>query len=305
MKLARISAAKDLPCYAIYGGDKFSKEWANKLVDVWIETKKSFVAKPVPVEQFYLQLKRAVLEAADFYGSFEEACREAGIKPGKGLYREYEAFHLNDALNLIPSNLHAEFCWVPEWTDQGLDELLEDFGLRSDRWKSSCIEDVQPGKWLEVFLRLVNCSSTDLVGEAIRERGDEGRKLAEKCAKANFKVCKDPERPSLMTASEVIAAIENAYGLAVPMFHCEINLRTLFEMDPSKAMRLSSAKGKVHLGFHEFVNGAGYMDTYRGEVVIPANASGFAGENRWSYGIDKVYGIVKSCFYSTPAAVEV
>jgi hypothetical protein len=81
-----------------------------------------------------------------------------------------------------------------------------------------------------------------------------------------------------------------------------VNVKALFLMSPGAAMRMSSAKGQVHLGFHEGFNGAGYMDSYAGEIVIPANAAGFLSSNNWNYGIDSVYGIVKSCFYTTPAA---
>jgi hypothetical protein len=293
--------ARDIPCYAIYGNDNFSTEWGNKLVDLWIAAKKEFVANPVSVDVFRKSLHLSIFEAADFYDAFVDGCRDAGMKPNERLYEEYEALHLPDALQLIPSNLHAEFCYVPEWKQQDLDDLMYDLGMKSDRYKSNYMEDVQPGKWLEVFLKLVNCSSTDLVAESLQLNNHA---FAEKCAAANFKVDKDQMRPSLMTAVQVISAIENGYFQAVPMVHCEINLRELFKLDPTKAMRLSTVKGKVHVGFHEFFNGAGYMDTYPGEVIVPADATGFAGENRWSYGIDKVYCIVKSCFYCTPVAID-
>ena len=298
--------AQDLPCYAVYSTDFHSStEWGNKMIDLWCATKRAHQKEGFSVDVFRKELQIGIFDAADIRADFDQACEEAGADTDDDeLFEEYEALHLPNAFDLIPSGLHAEFCWVPEWTTEDLDDLLYSYGLRSDKWKSSYIEDIQPGKWLEVFLKLVNCSSVDLIGEAIQINEDNGRSFAKKCAAANFKVERDQLRPSLMTPADVISAIENAYSQAVPMFHCEINVRALFEHDPTRAIRLTSEKkGTVHLGLHEFFNGAGYMDTYKGEVVIPADAVGFAGEDRWSYGINKAYGIVKSYFRATPIAV--
>ena len=302
-QMAIAITAGDLACYALYSNDyHHSKEWGNSLIGIWCAAKRDFQKSGGTVHEFRDTLREAIFEIADIRSDFEEACREAGADPeDDDLFHEYHDMHVGSAFDLIPANLYAEFVWIPGWVNEDLDDLMYLRGLKSDHWKSNYIEDVLPGEWLETFLKMVNVNSVDLIGESIQTNKGAGRKLAEKFAAVNFKFSKDPNKASLMTPREVIAAIENAYFLALPMFHCFINVRALFEHDPTQPMRMTTEKrGEVHLGFHEPVNGAGYMDTYKGEIIIPADAVGFAGENRWSYGIDKTYGLVTSVFRTTP-----
>lgn len=293
-------SAHDIPCYAVYHDDfHYSREWGKRMVDLWIATKKAQAQEKLTTEAFRRRLQEGIFNAIYLRADFEQACKDVGIRPTDKLFAQYREINLPAAFDLLPSGLHAEFCWVPEWDGANLDDLIETHGLRSDRWKSSYIEDIQPCNGLAVFLRLVNQSSAELLLAAAAMDTD-GRRFVEKCQKAGFVVEKDPNRPSILTGEEVIATIENAYTNAVPAFHCEVNVRALFEHDPTTPMRMTARDGKVHVGFHEFINGAGYLDCYPGEVVIPPGATGFAGENRWPYGIDKVYGIVKSAFYTVP-----
>jgi len=295
---ARVTAA-EIPCYAIYQDD-YSDEWGNKLIKLWIEKKRT--CNSMTHEQFLGELQNAIIGVSDWPEAFRQACAEVGADQDNDfLYLEYVELHRGEVFNLIPSNLHAEFCWVPEWDGLDLDSLMDELGLRADPYNSSAIEDVVPGKWLETFLHLVNQSSEAVIAAAVAIR--DGQPFADKCAESGFKVDLDPSRPSLMTPEEVVATIENAYHWAVPMFHCQINVKALFQHDHTKPMRLSSEAGKVHLGLHDGVlNGAGYMDTYPGEVVIPAEATGFAGESRWQWSVNKVYGIYKPVFKATPEA---
>lgn len=292
-------AATDLPCYAVYQNDyHYSDDWGNHLVDLWIKKKRT--CNNMTHEQFLGELQDGIIEASNWPDAFRQSCAEVGADPeDEGLYQQYVDLHRPEAFGLIPTNLHAEFCWVPEWDGTSLDTLMDEFGLRSQPYNSNYIEDVIPGKWLETFLKLVNQSSDALIAAAVATR--DGQPFAEKCQASSFKVDIDPSLPSLMTPEQVIESIENAHHWAVPMFHCEINVRALFEHDHTKPMRMTSTKGKVHLGLHDPVlNGAGYMDTYPGEVTIPADATGFGGEKRWNWSINKVYGIVRSCFFSKP-----
>ncbi len=296
----------DIPCYAIYADDSnFSDCWGNKLVSIWIRTKQSLVRGEIAVTEFRSELINGIIKEANWRDSFEQAAREVGADPDDdALYEEYVVLHRESAFDLVPHGLHAELCYLPEWDGRSLDDLMDRNGLRSDRWKSNYIDDIQPGEWLAVFLRMVNVSAGELIAAAITTYGDAGWKFAETCGKACFVVPSDPGRPSLMSGEEVIAAIENAHSLAVPTVHCEINLRALFEHDPTQAIRLATRNGKVHLGFHDgVVNGAGYMDAYDGEVVVPAGAAGFYGEERQRWSINKVYGIVRSYFHATPVPV--
>lgn len=290
--------ASDIPCYAVYSADfHFSDAWGNKMIALWIATKQALVRGEIDADQFRDTLIDGIIRTADWRSDFNDAARDVGADANDDrLFEEYVQLHRANAFELIPKTLHSEFCWVPGWDGWCIEDLIESNGLRSDRWKSSYIEDVQPGNWLAVFLSLVNQSSAELIRVAVEEFGDNGKTFADKCHAANFNVEKDPARPSLMSGKEVISAIENAYSQAVPMFHCQVNVRALFELDPTKAMRMVSPSGKVHLGLHEFINGAGYLDTYPGEVVIPAEAAGFGGVKTWRYGVNEVYGLVKSSF---------
>ena len=260
---------RDIPCHAteLCTDYHYSDEWANQLVNIWIAAKREFVAEGWTVEQFRKELETAVLNALDIEDAFEQGCAELGLDAQADIDTEmfdaYFASQLENVKHLIPGHLHAELCWIPEWVVNNLDCLIDTHGLRSDKWRSNYLDDVQPGNWLERFLVMVNCSSVDLIGYAIANRGEEGRTFAEKCAKANFKVSKDQNRKQIMDPEQVVSAIENAYFNAVPMAHAEINLRALFDLDPTKPMRWTTdKKGEVHIGFHEFINGAGYLDTY-------------------------------------------
>lgn len=299
---------KRIPCSATeFCSDyHYSTEWGNRLVDIWIAARKSSVAEGgLTAEVFRKELQLQILKAMEIEDAFVDGCREIGINADMDskLFYDYEQYQIENAFNLIPSNLHAELCWVPEWDGVSIDTMLEVVGMKSEKWRSSFIEDVIPDKWLEIFLNLVNCSSVDLVAKAIELNSETGHAFAEKVAKANFKVVKDQNRIQILTPEQVLSAIENAYGFSVPMCHWEVNLKALFAFDPNKPMRMQTVKGEVHVGFHQVISGAGYMDTYAGDVIVPADATGFGGANRWSYGINKTYGIVKSHFYTTPKAV--
>ncbi len=296
--------ASDIPCHETFVDDyNYSSEWGNKLIDIWIKAKQKFRSEKLSVQAFRDELRAAVLNELDIEEAFLQGCASIGIEGDldSKLFEQYAEIQDQEVMNLIPSGLHAELCWVPGWDEVDLDDLLYEFGLRSERCKSNYIEDVQPGKWLEVFLKMVNCNSVDLIAAA-KARGPEGRFFAEKCAKADFKVSKDQNRPQLLTADQVITSIENAYYQALPMFHWEINVRSLFEMDPTRSMKLSTDKrGEVHVGFHEPVmNGGGYLDTYPGEVIIPPDATGFLGAARVRWNVNEVYGLYRPVFFVTP-----
>lgn len=213
----------------------------------------------------------------------------------------YISMNVEKAFDLIPHNLHTDFIWIPGWNyRQDICDCLSELGLSSDRWKSTYIEDVLPEVWLRNLLLLVNQSSDAVISTGLEYYGKNGAIFANRCQEAKFKVELDDTRPSLMTGKQVIDLIENSYYKAIPVFHCEVNLRALFECDPTKPMRMSTSTGKVHLGLHEPLNGAGYMDSHIGEVVIPANVTGFAAGLEWENSIDNVYGVKKSLFNTKP-----
>ncbi|WP_341744740.1 hypothetical protein [Azonexus hydrophilus] len=281
----------------------YSDQWGVKLVNAWINAKRQFVTESLSVDAFRQLLISNVLSDEDLEESFDQGCQIIGLDAdfNPALLDAYKAFHSQEVLNLIPGNLYAELCWVPGWTTNCTDDMCYTIGLNSDHYRSNYVEDVIPGRWLEEFLKMVNCGSVDLIGTAINIYGDAGRKFTEKCAAANFKVQKDQNRPQILTAAQVISAIENAYFQAVPMAQAMVNVKDLLSLDPSKPMKWSTeGKQEVHVGFHQPVCGAGYMDTYAGELIIPVTEIGFAAADRWSYGVDQTYGLYRPAFYTRP-----
>ena len=307
-----IETAKALPAYCIYPEDyHYSDAWADKLIAGWISLKRVQVESKWDNVRFREALIDLVIElSGGWEAEFLEAARQEGMSFDCVSYEVQEQMHQayiqanrERAFDLIPSSLHGELCWVPGWNGVNLDELMDEFGQRSSRSKSNYLEDVQPGRWLVELLKLGNCSSEALRGYC-KEQGANGLIFVQETADLRWKVEADPLRPAVLTPEQVVAIIENGYQWAVPMAHAQINVRALFEHDCTKPMFWSTSQGKVHIGLHDGVlNGAGYMDAYDGYLVIPANETGFAGEARWNWSINKVYGIVQSYFKVTPIEV--
>ena len=309
-----LETAKALTPYCVTPEEyHFSAAWADKLIAGWIALKRQQVEGEWDNARFREALIALVIELSDDWTpEFLEAAHEAGIsfdcvsaEAQAQMQQAYIQANRERAFDLIPSNLHGELCWVPGWDGFSLDTLMEEIGLRSTRFRSNYLEDVRPGRWLVELLKLGNCSS-----EALRAHcmgiGDAGRSFSELIADRRWKVEADPLRPAVLSPENVVTIIENAIEWAAPMAHAEINVRALFEHDCTTPMFWSTAKGKVHIGLHDGVlSGAGYMDAYDGYVLIPANETGFAGEARWHWGINKVYGVVKSYFKVTPIEVRV
>lgn len=298
---------KEVQCYAHYGDRDagFDDAWLTKVLNLWIATKKAFLDEKFSVAEFRTRLQDGIIQAAGWARQFSEAYEEAGGNPYSAAcekaYQRYLREHREEAFGLVPYGAHTEFRWIPEWTWGGLDEVIETHGLRSNRYRSNYLEDLLPGDWLARFLRLVNVSSMALGAAARATRGEEGVAFAERMDAAGFVVSSFATQPAIMTPEQVIAALENAYTNAVLVVHAEIEVRALLGLDPSKPIVLTTDKTqKVHVGFHCFVNGGGYMDTYAGEITIPAEETGFTGADRWAYGIDKTYGLYKPAFHTTP-----
>lgn len=304
MKKCKKVPVKELPCYAVYSEDfHWSDQWANKMVSLWVKTRLAMLNGDIQASKYRDCLLDGIIEASGGWrDDFRQAAKEAGADPNDDvLFNDYVAMHRENAFDLIPKGLYAELCWIPEWDGGNLDDLMETHGLRSTRWRSTSIGDIEPGDWLMLFLKMVNVSSRALIEAAINSRGEDGSALAVEFKAESFKVKSDPSKPSLMTPADVITTIENAYCWAVPIFHCEVEVRTLFDMDPGKDIRFTSNRGQVHLGLHDFVlNGAGHIDSYPGEITIPSTSKGFVGAERMKWTVNSVYGLVKSYFYTTP-----
>lgn len=307
-----LETARALPAYCVDPEQyHYSDAWADKLISGWIALKRVQVECKWDNTRFREALIDLVIELSGGWEvAFLEAARQDGMSLDCVSYEVQDTMHQayiqanrDHAFDLIPSNLHGELCWVPGWNGVSLDELMEEFGQRSQRYNSNYIEEVQPGRWLVGLLKLGNCSSEALRAYC-KQRGSEGVAFVQHTADLRWRVEADPLRPAVLAPEDVVAIIENGCQWAVPMAHAQINVRALFEHDCTKPMFWSTAQGKIHIGLHDGVlNGAGYMDAYDGYLIIPQNETGFAGEARWHWSINKVYGIVKSYFKVTPIEV--
>lgn len=199
------------------------------------------------------------------------------------------------------SGTHAELVYVPNWDGESIDDMIYELGLRASRWNQSLyVDEIQPCEALAKFLSWLNIGTDDLLAAARDIRPNEADKLALNLA--NFKVERDAKHPSLVSPSQAIEMMENAVHNCVPMYHCEVDLGALMDCDPHLPMTMSTAKGTIHIGLHDVINGTGCLDTYTGTVTIPADHLGFGWVGRWDWGIDKVYGLVKSYFHVRPAS---
>lgn len=248
----------------------------------------------VPVFEWLEHFVSACLAGTDLDGEHVSGQLESAIKDlaNQGW--------IEDAVQSgIPSSVHAEFVYFPTWTPEigDLDDAIYHLGLRTSA-NSTYIDELLPCEGLKRFLEYVNVSPAALIEAATVRNPNEGAKLAENLA--GFGADVNPASPSLVAPSDVLTILENTGSTnSIPTVHAHIELRALFELDPSQPVALPLRKNCMHIGFHDFVNGAGYMDTYPGTAIVDLNRHHFAGD-RYAYGINDTYGLALSAFYCTP-----
>lgn len=197
----------------------------------------------------------------------------------------------------------TELVYVPNWDGESVDTMIYELGLKASGWRQSLYADeIQPCEALAKFLRWINIGTDDLLVAVQEARPAEYDALVRHLGA--FHVERDPSRPSLVSPTQAIEIMENAVNNCVPMYHCEVDLGVLLGLDPNLPMAMATAKGKIHIGLHDVVNGCGYLDTYDGNVVIPVDHLGFGWVGRWAWGVDKVYGLVKSAVRVTPQTLR-
>lgn len=229
----------------------------------------------------------------ELFEAFEESINDA-----------IEATWLEDARRAgIPSQVRAEVWWVPGWDGHSLDDT-DHVHIKGDRWNSTYIEDVLPSDGLRNFLQWINVSSDEFVAAALVHRPSEGEKLKDRLNEAKFHVEKDVSRPTMASPEQALTMIENAgYTHCLPTVHAHVELNTLINLDPRLPIALPLPKGKAHIGFHDTINGAGYMDMYEGTAVIPPMSLGMGWATRGRYGIEDTYGLYRPAFYCKPENV--
>lgn len=212
---------------------------------------------------------------------------------------------LNEAVARgIPSHVRSEFWWVPGWDGESLDDT-EHVHIKGRTWNSTYLDGVLPSEGLRNLLEWVNVSSDEVIGAAMACNPKDGEVFKDTLNEADFHVEKDPSRPSLVDPRGLIDIIENAgYTHCLPTAHAHVEVGALLKLDPRLPIALPLPKGMAHIGLHDTINGAGYMDTYPGTVVIPPLSLGFGWANRGSYGIDKTYGLHRPAFYCRPENIQ-
>lgn len=304
--------------------DEFSDDWANWLMQTWAVTKREQITHKWSAAVFTDRLAEAIVSnrEAILYDEYELQTRQSGgvwspyrygkrIAKGTGaelsfpsalavaVYDRYRQRAKECAFRLIPANLHAEMAWVPGWDGQNFDYLLIENSLRYQ----GCYGDLSslvPDDGLKQLLKWVNISSRELREVLKRDRPEAGIAFDEKCARSRFSVRAHKGRPPLVRVEQLVTILENGYRLAVPVAHAEINLRALYRLDPTKPFRMSTRQGHIHIGLHDFLNGAGYLDAYPGELVVPAEECGFVWAGRYECSIDSVYMLNRSALQVTP-----
>jgi hypothetical protein len=236
---------------------------------------------------------------AEIFGSAGDDIAQATLE---SLTDQIQQIQYDEAMAAgIPPGVHTEFCWVPNWDGESLDALLDDCRVPSSG-PFRGIEDLVPSNGLAKFLTWANVSTLDLIDSALIRDETQGSKLREKLR--GFEIAHDYTRPAMLKAEEVIDLIESSTELSVPVVHCEVDVAALLKLDPRQAYALPMRGGCMHIGLHDFFNGAGYVDVFPGTPVVPSMALGYGWPGRWRYGIDRVYGIVKHPFHCRPQAVE-
>lgn len=203
----------------------------------------------------------------------------------------------------VTSGARAEFVYFPTWTggEFNIDQASYRLSLQSSG-QSTYLDELEPNEGLRKFLEYVNVGTDEFIAAASARNPDEGAKLDSNLQ--GFVVKSDPDRLKVVSAENLVTMIENVGSTsAFPVIHAYVDIAALFEMDPRLPVKLPLRKDEVHIGLHNFNSGCGYMDTYPGAATIDLSTCAFAGDE-FSYGIDKTYGLVLSCFYCTPENVK-
>jgi len=111
---------------------------------------------------------------------------------------------------------------------------------------------------------------------------------------------KDFDRPPLVPMDAIFTMMnESSYG-GVPTWAARLPLREILE---GKFDKPFTATGGV-IGIHNFINGSGYIDVFKGEVRIDPATGGFRRSTAGRWSIDDVYGFVGSVWRAETSAWE-
>lgn len=95
------------------------------------------------------------------------------------------------------------------------------------------------------------------------------------------------DRPAALSMKQLVTVIDNAGGGGVPVYTARYEMKDILT---GKLDKPFFAKGGV-IGIHDFINGSGYMDNNKVEVLIDPSVGGFC-----TLSINRVYDFVGSAF---------
>jgi len=206
----------------------------------------------------------------------------------------------------IPQNLFTELAWVPGWDGECLDQALEDLALSFKNFPANDpICDVRPNQAWANVLSWLNIG-TEEIRVYLRDEVSvhAARRFAEHMGDIRRQL--DPTRKQLLRPKQLVAMLDNAsYRHLLPVVYAEVNVAALYGLDPREPISLALNNGKgFAAGFHDPINGAGYVDVWPGTVELPPLSTGIASSERFHYGIARTYDLVQRYFQSTPRTLE-
>jgi hypothetical protein len=206
----------------------------------------------------------------------------------------------------IPQNLFTELSWVPGWDGKCLDQALEDLALSFKNFPANDpICEVLPNTAWTNVLSWLNIGTDEIrryLSQAVSIH--HAARFTEQMGE--FRHQPDPMRPQILTPERLVDMLDNAsYRHLLPVVYAEVNVAALYELDPREPISLALNNGKgFAAGFHDPINGAGYVDVWPGTVELPPLSTGIASSERFHYGIARTYDLMKRYFQSTPRSLE-
>lgn len=121
----------------------------------------------------------------------------------------------------------------------------------------------------------------------------------------------DAARPALVTPEQAVELLDNASYGGVPVAYAHVEPKAFLNLpwagSPGGQVLLepSRDRGRILIGIHDFMNGSGHSVDVPGPVTLPLkHAAWHVDGTRYKYGVDSVYGLVKSIFSARVSAVE-
>jgi hypothetical protein len=320
--LTKLLGEFQLDRYYMHGNDTLSDESVMEVAERYIKTGNKDEAVEVLSDVFgdqniYEALRS--IESDSDYEDFLEQVQENGVHLGlkiseiNDVIEERIEDDLEDMDESGPEDLiqHEKVLigYVP-----GLEGgYVEDIMVQSAGISSDPISII-PDRKFENLLKFLNMSSKDYK-DMVRRRYDvdlesasdltEGNDvrsyMAEEIAAQwrNLSVDSDASRAWTLDETEILTVLENATYGGVPIIAIRVPLKELLKTDLDQPIEISGVSDRKEfggmIGVHDFVNGSGYVDNFKGKTFITEGKRGnWILPEKTGYGFDKAYGFVLS-----------